>query len=348
MDDEKDTRRTDEENEPPKKKKKFDWFGLYRLEGKGVDKDEVPIIKEPTFLNFFKLFGRKWNMLISVNLLLVFGNFPIFFYMIYRAGYFGISSTAPYYQNFIPLYGTAMFNKNAATAALYGIFGMQVPITANTPATLVFLFLTVLVFFTFGPVNSGVTYITRGMLRGDPIFLWQDFWHTVKKNIRQSIPMGILDLGALLLLINDIRFFRANLTSPAMFVMLSMSTAMLVIYFMVRFYVYHIMITFDLGFFKILKNSLIFSVLGIKRNIMGLLGGVIVIAINYLILSVYIPVGIVLPFVITPAILTLIGTYAAYPKIKEIMIDPYYDENGDPLEDDDGDEASDGSEDSEG
>jgi hypothetical protein len=25
------------------------------------------------------------------------------------------------------------------------------------------------------------------------------------------------------------------------------------------------------------------------------------------------------------------GIYAAWPKIKEIMIDPYYDENGNPL-----------------
>ncbi len=333
MDDEKNKESTDEEETVKKKsKKRFDWFGMYRFEGKGVDKDEIPIINQPTFFNFFKLFGRKWNMLISVNLLLVFGNFPIFFYMIYRAGYFGISSTAPYYQNFIPLYGTAMFNKTPATAALYGIFGMQVPITANTPATLVFLFLTALLFLTFGPVNAGVTYITRGMLRGDPIFLWQDFWQTIKKNLRQAIPMGILDLGALFILIYDIRYFRANLTSTAMFLMLSMSTAMLVIYFMVRFYVYHIMITFDLKFFKILKNSLIFSILGIKRNIMGLLGSAIVIAVNYLILSVYIPVGIVLPFIITPAILMLIATYAAYPKIKEIMIDPYYDENGEPID----------------
>ena len=39
-----------------------------------------------------------------------------------------------------------------------------------------------------------------------------------------------------------------------------------------------------------------------------------------------------LPFVLTFATCAYIGVYAAYPKIKEIMIDPYYNENGEETE----------------
>ncbi len=307
-----------------KKKKKFNWFGMYNLEGKGVDKDEPDFISEPTFGNFFRLLGRKWNTLITVNLMMVFGNFPIFFYFIYRAGYFGITTSAPYFQQFIPLYGAAMFEHSPVVSALYGIFGIQVPTTVNTPMTLLFLWLTALLFITFGPVNAGITYITRGMMRGEPIFLWSDFWHAIKKNFKQALPMGIIDLAGLLLLGNDIVFFWGHLTSFGMYMMFYASIIMFLLFFIMRFYMYHIMITFDLPLYKIFKNSIIFTLLGIKRNLMGLLGCIVVIALNYLIFGTYIPVGIVLPFVFTPALMMLIETYTAYPKIKEYMIDPYY------------------------
>lgn len=307
-----------------KKKKKFNWFGLYAVDGKGVDKNEPPILDNPTIGKFFKLFGRQWSRLISVNLMMVFGNFPIFFYLIYRAGYFGLPVTAPYYQQFIPLSGAAMFEHSPVIAALYGTFGIQISTTVNTTATLAFLWLTALLLLTFGPVNAGITYITRGMVREEPIFLWSDFWHTIKKNFRQALPLGIIDLLALLLLGNDITFFWGNLTSFGMYMMFYISIFMFLIYFIMRFYIYHIMITFDLPIKKIIKNSLIFTMLGIKRNLMGLVGCIVVIAVNYLIFGTYIPVGIVLPFVITPAVMMLIESYVAYPKIKQYMIDPYY------------------------
>lgn len=310
-----------------KEKKGFNWFNRYNLEGKGVAKDEPKILENPGLLNFFKFYWRKLSRLLSVNLLMVFGNFPIFFYFIYKAGYFGIESSAPYYQVFAPLYGVEMMKDSPVTAALYGIFGIQVPISANTGTTLIFLALTALLFFTFGPVNVGITYICRNMLKEEPVFMMQDFFYAIKKNFRQGLVLGILDLGALLLLAYDISYFLENLTSTAMYIMFYMSLLMFVLFFMMRFYMYHILITFDLSLFKILKNSLIFSLLGIKRNLMGLLGFVIVLAFNYMMFGMYTPIGVILPFIIVPATLMLIETYTAYPKIKQYMIDPYYSDD---------------------
>ncbi len=317
-----------------KNKKKFNWFGMYSLDGRGVEKSEPPVIDNPTFMNFFKLFWRNASRLLSINLLMVFGNFPIFFYFIYKAGYFGVESSAPYYQVFAPLYGAEMMKETPVFAALYGIFGMQVPITANTYVTLIFLGLTALLLFTFGPVNVGVTYICRNIVKGEPIFLWGDFRYAIKRNFKSGLLLGMLDLLALLLLGYDVVYFWGNLTSTMMYIMFFMSLMMFVVYFMMRFYMYHILITFDLSFMKMLKNSLIFAFLGIKRNIAGLFGFVIVLAFNYLLFGTYIPLGIILPFVIVPATLMLIESYVAYPKIKQYMIDPYYGEEAEAAEDD--------------
>ena len=59
---------------------------------------------------------------------------------------------------------------------------------------------------------------------------------------------------------------------------------------------------------------------------MCLIATAIILAINYLLFLVFMPIGIILPFIITPAICAFTSVYCAYPKIKEIMIDPYYKE----------------------
>jgi uncharacterized membrane protein YesL len=97
------------------------------------------------------------------------------------------------------------------------------------------------------------------------------------------------------------------------------------VYLAMRSYLYIMMSTFKLKSFKLLKNAFIFSVLGFKRNIMAFLGTALVLFINYYVFMVFLPLGVILPFVITLSLVQFMGIYAAYPKMKEIMIDPYYD-----------------------
>jgi len=97
-----------------------------------------------------------------------------------------------------------------------------------------------------------------------------------------------------------------------------------VIWQWMRFYIYILMITFDLSIFKILKNALIFSMVGLKRNFMATLGIAAMVAATYLLMMIYFPVGIIIPFVLLFADCSFMACYAAFPKIKEIMIDPYY------------------------
>ena len=321
-------RNNDNDNE---KKQRFSFFGFGRKDGPGVDPNEEPILKNPNFGNFFVFYFRKFRELLSINMLLVFGNFPIFFFLFSRAGYFGIKSTMPDEWLFAPLFGAYQINPSPVISALYGIYGKQIPIVVNTVGTLVLHYLTYLVIFTFGPVNTGVTYLLRNMLRSEPVFFMSDFFNTIKKNRKQALALGIIDALAIFLLGHDVVYFWNHLDSVMMYIFFYVSLLMFVVLIFMRFYAYIMVVTFDLTIKKIIKNSLIFAILGIKRNIVALIGYIFVFALNYYVFALYIPLGIILPFIIVPATLMAINVYTAYPKIKEIMIDPYYTEDGKPI-----------------
>ena len=306
------------------KKKKFNLFDRWNREREDAEY-ETPICDEPTLSNFFKLIGRKISQLFSVNLLIVVGNFPIFFILLGISGYLSIHTVQPVYAMFAPLKGAMMFGNSSATAALWTVFSHQTEVTVLTTWDYIVFGIGALVILTFGPVRVGVTYILRNIFRGEPVFMIHDFFYAIKRNIRQSIIIGIVDLGVIALIIYDIVFFNINYNvSFMMSTMFFMSIAFAFIWFFMRPYIYLQLITFDIGIFKMIKNSFLFTMIGIKRNFMALLGTVALIAIEYFLLRVYIPLAMIVPFVILPSLLIIIGIYAAYPKIKEIMIDPYY------------------------
>ena len=319
-----------EENEQKEKKKKkqFNFFNRYTLDGKGVAKDEINIIENPNLKNFFKLLARKFNQLLSVNLLIIFGNFPIFVILFGIGGYLNPSLSTPESPVYALLRGVSYYDKSPITAALGTIYGMETGYFSlfhmSLATTILLLVGVILLSFTFGLVNVGISYILRNMVKGEPIFMWSDFWYAIKRNIRQGFIFGIIDLFLMFMLVYDIQVYLYNSQDTLMSIFFFMSFAMAVVYFFMRMYIYLMMVTFDLSIFKLIKNSLIFSVLGIKRNVMALLGVILLLFFNYFIFLLFVPIGVILPFIITLALGAFICAYAAYPKIKEIMIDPYY------------------------
>ena len=105
-----------------------------------------------------------------------------------------------------------------------------------------------------------------------------------------------------------------------------MTFALMILYTVFRFYTYLMIVTFDMKLIKVFKNALIFTVLGIKRNIMALLGLLLVSAIAFVPIMLLVPLGLgvalVLPLIYYLGVCAFIYTYAAYPVIKKYMIDP--------------------------
>lgn len=317
-------------NDSDKKASKFNPFSWMMKDGIGVDPDEPPILDNPGIVNYFKLFGRKLSQIISVNLMMLLTAAPLVFLLAVMTGYFSIESSAPAYSVFSQINAAFNASPNAATSALIGHFGVQSEVTVFSTVDYVFLGISAFFIFTFGFLMVGATYIHRNMIREEHIFLWQDFWYAVKRNIKQGIIFGIIDLVIVATLVYNLVFYYLNYSMGIVMMMLFFATLfMALLYFFMRMYIYIMMITFDLSIGKLLKNALIFSVLGIKRNFVCLLLVAAFCIADFLLLSVYFPLGIIVPFVIGPSFIVYTTTYYAYPIISKYMIEPYYGKNPD-------------------
>lgn len=279
----------------------------------------------PTLRYFFKLFWRKLGKLFSLNLLMIFQVLPLIAAVLIYI--FGKTTPTIHDPLFAPLYGAHTINPSPLSALLLGIFGNQLDVPYLTTGKLVAIILLVaLTALTWGWQNVGATYNLRSLVRGDSCFLFSDYFYAIRRNLKQGFFVGLLDFIIIAVLAVDFFYFRNYVSSLGSGFLYVFVIALIVIYTLMRFYLYLMLVTFDLSTRKLLKNALIFSVLGIKRNVMGLLGIVLLAALNLLIIVPCLSIGfsapIILPLFYFLSFTGFIAAYAAYPNIKRYMIDP--------------------------
>jgi len=303
--------------------------------GPGVKKSEAPLKFD--LLGFFKFYWRNMDNVLKFNLLYLFGNFPIFFALYAMTGNLNTNSYGAASPLFGPLNGAMQLmgdQVNPAFMSLWGIHGVQATVSVMTPATIVLFALSALIVLTSGLVNAGVTRHIRSLFRGEPIFLFHDFFETIRKNWKQALIMGIIDCVVVFMLFYNITLTYFNFNVSAAFRFTFYGNIMLgLVYSMMRFYTYHMLITFKLSIWQIIKNAFIFTVINGRRNLMALLGIVFCVLLNYFLMIFFVPLGVMLPLIFTFSTCALMGGYAAWPKIKEVLIDPLY-RDAKPAEDD--------------
>lgn len=311
-------------NSEEKNKKKFKLFDMNR-DGKGVYEQES---RKPNLLFFFKLLGRKFTQLLQLNLMLLFLVIPIL--VVIGIYFLGDKAATVTDITFAPLYGINRMLPIPSSGVGVDMSSMQMDLPVFSPVmNIVIIAMVLFLALTFGWQQTGAAYVLRGLFRGDAVFVFSDYFYAIKRNFKQAFFMGLLDFVCTAVLILDFLYFY-NLTGAFGFDFMYFTIfALSIIYIIMKFYMYTMLVTFDLKTFKILKNSLIFTVLGIKRNIIALLGIALIIAIHAFLIILLMPFGItipiVLPFVYIMAILGFIATYAAYPIIDKHMIAPYRD-----------------------
>lgn len=307
------------------KTKKFKLFDTNR-DGKGVYEEES---RKPTLWFFFKLLWRKLSQLVRLNLLLFVQVIPV---LVFLYVYFlGVKTPTATETLYAPLYGISKISSSASLTAMLDMNAIQMGIPIFSPVIMAILIVLAVIFaLTYGWINVGSAYVVRGLFRGDPVFVFSDFFYAIKKNFKQAFWFGILDFVCTVVLIVDFLHFYSRTGSYGNDVMYFMIIAVAIIYIVMRFYIYHLMLTFDLSVRKILKNALIFTVLGIKRNLLALLGIILFLAVHIVLIKVFLSMGItipiILPFFYAMAIMKFITTYAAFPVIERYMITPYQKE----------------------
>ena len=293
-------------------------------DGKGVEKGEDTT---PNLKYFFKLWGRKFWKLISLNFFMLVQVIPL-------AGCLFLYVAGPKISTqYDPLYPALLGAQTALPTSegmtlFTGAAGLlhESPIF-NSWAHWVMGGLILFHLITYGWQKVGTTYILRNLVRGDGVFMFSDYFYAIRRNLKQGFIMGLIDSAAIFALVFDFMYFyNTPSTSFGNSLMYVIIFALVLIYGIMRFYTYLMLVTFNMKLGKIFKNALIFTVMGIKRNFMALLGILLLVAISAVSIAFLVPlkvaVVIIIPVLCLLAFCGFMYTYAAYPVIQKYMIDP--------------------------
>ena len=180
---------------------------------------------------------------------------------------------------------------------------------------------------TFGPATAAMTQLMRKFVIGEPIFVFHEFVNAFKKNFKQSVIIGIIDVALIFILVYNINFYSAALLNTddlGMKIILALSVAMGFFVIMMHFYLYPQIVALDLKLPQIIKNSFILMVVGFKRSFAAFFAWFALIALVLLGFPYTTLAFLFVPF----AWMNFIATFCAYPVIQKYIIDPYYESRG--------------------
>ena len=301
--------------------KKFN-FWPFRRNPREITEEED---RTPNLKFFFKLLFRRAGNLVTLNFMMLGMLVPIVIgAFLYISAPTNPSTLSPLYA---PIYGVSMLSESPAVHVALTTVNVQLGLPVlSVGRSVAIIALALFLILTWGVQNVGAAYVLRGCFRGDPVFVFTDYFYGIRKNWKQAIGIGIIDVGILAILVVDYVSLYQRTGSYVNDVMYFMIFALAIIYLLMRFYIYQLMITFEMKWTKIYKNSLIFSLLGIKRNILAVLGIAVMVGVNaalIFLLLPYLTIPLILPCFYLFSVSAFMSVYAAYPIIDRYLIKPY-------------------------
>jgi len=309
-------------------KEKFNLFKMFTP--KSITKDDEFNEIPTNFKGFFVMFGRKFWNISNLSLLYSLINLPfIFAFLAFSFTKQQVVVSSPMTAS---LFGISQASESFLPSVLFPVVSAFGTKPYFSTASYICFGIALLTIFTFGISNIGAAYVIRGYNRGDPVFLVSDFFGAIKRNWKQGLVIGIIDIAFSVVLVFDFLFWNGQ-TGFVNGILMYFSLFLCVLYFIMRFYIYTITITFDLSIYKIFKDAFLLSFLGLKRNFIALFGLLAVFFISFWLCTLYLPIGVMMPIILTIGLCMFISGYASYPVIKKYMINPFYKDSE--TEDDD-------------
>ncbi|MBQ3866616.1 MAG: YesL family protein [Clostridia bacterium] len=299
-------------------------FNGFSKPGKGVKKQDVT--KEFTARRFFTTLGDKFWRIVVLNMLFFATNLPVFGLWASAASVGGVKYLHPANVLFQPLAGVIRHGASPVLNALYGVVGVQVENYYGSAITRVLFWVGLLVIFTFGVSTAAMTFILRNFIRREPADLGADYFGTIRKNWKQGILLGLLDVLFIFVIAFDLVSYLTTARSFLMLIMMYLTIFLSFLYFCMRPYLYLQIITFDVKLGRAVKNAYIMAIAGIWRNLLFAVIAIAIAAANVVLFMFLPPVGAVAFFALTVALCWYVQLYGAWPVLKKHMIDPFYEE----------------------
>lgn len=186
-------------------------------------------------------------------------------------------------------------------------------------------FLFCLPIVTVGPATAAMTAMMRNIYLEQPQFVFHDFKILFKKNFKQSVFIGLLDVAAIVGAFLSVIYYPLIPEDDSSLKMAFVfSTIAEVIFLMMNFYIYPQIAVLDLKLGQIVRNSLIL----ICANP---LGEIIALAcfVGYATLIYNFPLIMAILSPCVPlAWLAFISFFCCYPAVQKYLINPYYEKTG--------------------
>ncbi len=219
-------------------------------------------------------------------------------------------------------------------------------------ANLLFL-LTNLFVVTRGLADAGLTKITRNYAREKHAFVREDFFETIKRNWKQALAVGIINLVVTAVLVfNGYYYFTGmfpgiwsvfgmDMTGlqpmePGIldYIVMGVTGFGFMVFTWMKYYIPMMLVTFKLRTKALYTNAFKFAFVGLKQN---LLISVILIAVYALVAALFIAFGswqigiliLLIASLFVPAFRSLLIQFTIFPLVRKLMIDPYYAEHPD-------------------
>ncbi len=191
--------------------------------------------------------------------------------------------------------------------------------------------------------SAGLTHLARNMAREKHSFGVSDFFDTIKKNWKQALGMGIINviITALVIFSGILYYFNFQGAVGGWLGIIGAGLMLAVLFTVsvMRYYVWTIVITFKMPTGKIIKNSFYFVFLNLKNNLIvgfcSLLWTAISVGICLLCMAngqlfiLMVAIMVILSVLFYPGFKFLLIQYCVFPSIRKHMIDPYYEQNPD-------------------
>ena len=187
---------------------------------------------------------------------------------------------------------------------------------------------------TSGLAAVGLTNVTRNIARDKHSFGLSDFFETIKKNWKQGLIAGIINVLLYVIIMFDFYFFFCS--KEGIFATIGMAIAFmffLILTFM-NYFIWTLIITFNFSLKQVFKNSFKFSIINFKLNFLCLIITVLIHAVYIAILFLLskwfllvLTVEIMIYLITYPAFKYLLVQFCVFPSIKKHIIDPYYAEH---------------------
>lgn len=178
------------------------------------------------------------------------------------------------------------------------------------------------------PFVGGLTFVCRNYAREEHAFILSDFMEATKKNWKQFLLNGIVCYVFYVLMAISINFYSSQMASNSiLYIPFIVCILLSFLFICAQFYIPVMIVTFDLRLRQIYRNALIFSIIGLWRNLMLIAIIGVFAAAAFIFFLMMTPLAILVLFVL--AVFWMFGffgflvNFAVYPMIVKYIINPY-------------------------